>query len=303
MIGLFCVLASHCCVSSDVRGLDKKLKAMEKSFPLPYHEALQANIKKCATEAVPCNFEQYSSFIETELRKRSIPLEMKYLPFALSKMNPNFREGDRRGYWSLPTVVGLRYGLVIDGENDQRLDLEASSRAALDYLAELNAKYHNWWLSILAFSNSANALHHAIMLSDEIPELWDFYEDELLPNTLVISNLIGYIYLGNEGQITFSEPIQPIAPTPKMQEPEIQPAVAEKNQNDDNQQVITTTPPVQKTQPDPSSKPKVTYYTVKRGDTLTKIAKQFHVTVNNLMKWNNLKNDKIYAGQKLIVKK
>ncbi|MBO7523150.1 MAG: hypothetical protein J6T30_04780, partial [Bacteroidales bacterium] len=47
-------------------------------------------------------------------------LELKYLPFALSQMNPNFMSGDRKGYWSLPTVVGLRYGLNIDGQTDQR---------------------------------------------------------------------------------------------------------------------------------------------------------------------------------------
>lgn len=45
------------------------------------------------------------------------------------------------------------------------------------------------------------------------------------------------------------------------------------------------------------------YYTVKSGDNLTKIAKRYGTTVNQLVAWNNIKNKNlIYAGQKLRVK-
>ena len=41
----------------------------------------------------------------------------------------------------------------------------------------------------------------------------------------------------------------------------------------------------------------VTYYKIKNGDTLGAIAKRFHVSVKQLRKWNNLKNDNIRAGK------
>lgn len=45
------------------------------------------------------------------------------------------------------------------------------------------------------------------------------------------------------------------------------------------------------------------YYTVKSGDNLTKIAKKYGTTVNQLVTWNNIKNKNlIYPGQKLRVK-
>lgn len=45
------------------------------------------------------------------------------------------------------------------------------------------------------------------------------------------------------------------------------------------------------------------YYTVQKGDTLTKIAKKFNTTVDWLVEINNIKDpNKIYAGQKLRVK-
>ena len=44
------------------------------------------------------------------------------------------------------------------------------------------------------------------------------------------------------------------------------------------------------------------HYTVKRGDSLSKIAKKFSVTLKQLLAWNNLrKNDTIYPNQKITV--
>ena len=44
-------------------------------------------------------------------------------------------------------------------------------------------------------------------------------------------------------------------------------------------------------------------YTVKKGDTLGKIASRNRVTVKELMRWNGLKNDKLRIGQKLKIEK
>ena len=49
--------------------------------------------------------------------------------------------------------------------------------------------------------------------------------------------------------------------------------------------------------------PEKVYYTVKRGDTLTKIANMYCTTVQQLVSWNNIKNPNlIYVGQVLRVK-
>ena len=52
-----------------------------------------------------------------------------------------------------------------------------------------------------------------------------------------------------------------------------------------------------------TSTPSVTYYTVKKGDTLSAIAKRYGTSVNNIVKLNNIKNPNlIYPNQKLRVK-
>ena len=46
------------------------------------------------------------------------------------------------------------------------------------------------------------------------------------------------------------------------------------------------------------------YYTIKSGDTLSKIALNYGTTVKQLCYWNNIKNpDLIYSGQKIIISK
>ena len=51
------------------------------------------------------------------------------------------------------------------------------------------------------------------------------------------------------------------------------------------------------------AEPKKEYYTVVKGDNLTKIAKKYNTTVAQLVAWNNIKNPNlIYTGQKLRVK-
>lgn len=52
-----------------------------------------------------------------------------------------------------------------------------------------------------------------------------------------------------------------------------------------------------------NKEPSKEYYTIKSGDNLTKIAKKYGTTVDQLVKWNNIKNKNlIYAGQKIRVK-
>ena len=51
------------------------------------------------------------------------------------------------------------------------------------------------------------------------------------------------------------------------------------------------------------TKSKTSTYTVKKGDTLAKIAKKYKTTTANLKKLNNLKTTKIKTGQKLKVPK
>lgn len=52
-----------------------------------------------------------------------------------------------------------------------------------------------------------------------------------------------------------------------------------------------------------SNNSNIVYYKVKKGDTLSEIAKKYNTPINKLISWNDIKNpDLIYIGQKLRVK-
>ena len=296
---LFCLAAHNCCVSSDSDKLTQGLKKTEKSIPLPYHEGLEKTVLNYTSTPFSNQFLTYSAFIDTALSQRNMPSELRYLPLALSGMRRNYCQGDRCGVWQLPTLTALHYGLTIDGTRDERTDVEASTNAALDCLNELYQKYGDWWHSILAYTNSPVALQHALIRHGETPELWDFQEQNLLPNTEVIPNFIACVYLGDEGQLKFGEVADPVIA--KVPEPVEGPTPTVKDSTiKDTTTINKQTNNKKATDPSKSTGKK---YTVKKGDNLTRIAAKHHVTISDLMKWNNLKNDKIFEGQTLIIKK
>ncbi|MFN3505757.1 MAG: LysM peptidoglycan-binding domain-containing protein, partial [Caldimicrobium sp.] len=45
------------------------------------------------------------------------------------------------------------------------------------------------------------------------------------------------------------------------------------------------------------------YHIVKRGETLAKIARKYGVKEEDLKRWNNLRTEKLKAGQKLVIKR
>ena len=296
---LFCLAAHNCCVSSDSDKLTQGLKKTEKSIPLPYHEGLEKTVLNYTSTPFSNQFLTYSAFIDTALSQRNMPSELRYLPLALSGMRRNYCQGDRCGVWQLPTLTALHYGLTIDETRDERTDVEASTYAALDCLNELYQKYGDWWHSILAYTNSPVALQHALIRHGETPELWDFKEQNLLPNTEVIPNFIACVYLGDEGQLKFGEVADPVIT--KVLEPVEGPTPTVKDSTiKDTTTINKQTNNKKATDPSKSTGKK---YTVKKGDNLTRIAAKHHVTISDLMKWNNLKNDKIFEGQTLIIKK
>ena len=291
---IFCLAANNCCVSSDSDKLANGLKRWENNIPLPYHEDLDETVLLYATKPLPDSFLTYSPMIDSALMQRNLPWELKYLPLALSGMQTDYTDGDRRGVWQLPTLTAMHYGLTIDETRDERLDVEASTYAALNYLDELHQLYGDWWHSILAYTNSPVALQHALAQHGATPELWDFREQELLPNTQVIADFIACIYLGHENRLKFAENAEPFKVTRLVETPQ---------QTPDTTTMDSST--LQETQ-DPetlqTTDSNITYYKIKKGDTLSKIAVQYHVTVADLMTWNQLDSDLIREGQTLIIK-
>lgn len=94
------------------------------------------------------------------------------------------------------------------------------------------------------------------------------------------------------------------APAPKVEEPKKEEPKEDKPENNNTETVgdKTTTPAVKAPAPvKPTTTAKYTYYTVRSGDTLNKIAGKYRVSVTQLKQWNGLKSTNLKIGQKLKV--
>lgn len=67
------------------------------------------------------------------------------------------------------------------------------------------------------------------------------------------------------------------------------------------QKPSTNVTPAKTTKPTPPAKPKTVKHRVKRGETLSKIATRYKVSINAIKKANNLKNDNIQVNQLLTI--
>ncbi len=312
----FCLAANNCCVSSDSDRIVKRLEVLESALPLPYHERLDKAVQSFAAKSLPDAFVVSEPFLDSALAQRDMPKEMKYLPLALSGMRTDYALGNRCGVWSLSPLVALRYGLTVDECRDERYAIRNSTHAALDYLDDLHRHYGDWWHAILAFTNSPNALHHALDRNGDSLQLWDFDQNRLMPNTHIIADLIACVY-------TYEDAARPPVSNARIVEPVERPKAAitkavEPAQIEDSRSqtptkdIVTdssTLPTKQGSEAKNNAGSKKSTgttnqkYKVKKGDTLSHIASKHRVSVKDLKLWNNLKNDKIREGQTLIIKK
>jgi LysM repeat protein len=104
-------------------------------------------------------------------------------------------------------------------------------------------------------------------------------------------NTKGYHLKGQKIFESFENTLLKIKASPSISSLEI---AGKFYQNIDTIQVVQ-----EKERTPPKKKPVVKSYTVKSGDTLSRIAQKYHVTVSALKRKNNLKSDLIRTGQKL----
>jgi len=88
-----------------------------------------------------------------EIERRDLPGEFALLPFVESGYRPLPGKGERAaGIWQLMPATARGRGLVVRSDYDQRLDLQASTRAALDMIEHHERVFADWRLATMAYN-------------------------------------------------------------------------------------------------------------------------------------------------------
>jgi len=276
---------------------------------------------------------RYFPHIEKTLAQHNMPDDLKYIAVVESALLPHAGSSQGAvGYWQFMKQTGLRYGLTIDPNIDERRNLFASTNAAVAYLQDLHDLFNSWTLAATAYNLGEDRLQNEKMSQ----KADNYYEFSLPPETeryifkiiavkLLFSNPSRYgfdlqeddyyppliydrvkitlpgrtpLYLVAQAAATHFKQIKDLNPEIRGDELMKGTHIIAVPKGAGSKFHARFAGLSEKWQQESS----MHIYVVKKGDSLSTIAEQFKVALPALMAWNDLSPDNfIRPGEKLVI--
>ena len=276
--------------------------------------------------------ERYLHHIVETLEARDMPLELALLPAVESAFDP-FAQSPRQasGLWQFVPSTGWRYGLDQDWWCDRRRGVLDATRAALDHLQDLHDQFEgDWLLALAAYNAGARNVKRAMERSRRSGRPTDFFHLDLPPETrryvpklLALSRLVAdpeafgldlpsipnapyFVRVDLESQID----LEHVADLAQISREELRALNPEFNRwvtgPEGPRQLLVPAPARGRVESALASLPRrdrirFVRHRVRRGETLSAIARRHRSSVDALRAVNRLRGSLIHPGQELVV--
>jgi membrane-bound lytic murein transglycosylase D len=278
---------------------------------------------------------RYIDEIVKELNDAGLPQELAWLPLVESGFKVNALSPARAlGLWQFIPSTGYKFGLKRDDWIDERLDPEKSTKAAIAYLQELHRMFGDW-TTVLASYNSGEGNVLRLIRGQRINYLdnfWDLYERLPRETARYVPRFLATLHILKEPEqygFDLGETEEPLPFEVVTIEKQVRLETIAKElrisegllSNLNPELRLNVTPPTPYSLRIPpamseallasldsipewahvrASLASYIYHHVKKGETLSSIAKKYRTTIAAISKANDIKNKQfIKTGQRL----
>lgn len=124
---------------------------------------------------------RYRILVQDILTENDVPSEMYYLGMIESGYASQARSSARAvGIWQFIAPTARRYGLRVDKEVDERLDVLRSTKAAARYLKDLKEEFGSWYMAMAAYNCGEGRVRSAIR-RHRTRDFWTLQKRRALP--------------------------------------------------------------------------------------------------------------------------
>lgn len=157
---------------------------------------LQATTQLCIKRAY-----RFFPIVEPILKQNNIPDDFKYLMVIESGIENKVSPANAAGYWQFLKETGIRYGLRINDEVDERYHMEKSTQAACKYLLDAYKRFGNWTMAAASYNVGMAGLDNRLTKQDvqsyyemSLPQETSRYVFRILALKLIMSKPSAYGY-------------------------------------------------------------------------------------------------------------
>ncbi len=144
---------------------------------------------------------KYRPAIVKSLKKAGLPEELSWLPLIESSFKVRALSRARAlGLWQFIASTGYKYGLKRDRWTDERMDPEKSTRAAIAYLTELHQIFGDWTTALAAYNCGEGRVLRCIKTQkvNYLDNFWDLYQRLPMETAFYVPKFLAVLHILND---------------------------------------------------------------------------------------------------------